>query len=124
MFDDITSFKKNYKSGDIIAKEEQVSSECFILIQGHVGVFKNKIKLAEYYEKGTLFGEMSMLLSSKRTATLIAMEDTELLVIRNNDLEELIKRYPKIAKNIIINLAERLKNTTDNLIIFSTDTYK
>jgi CRP-like cAMP-binding protein len=46
---------------------------------------------------------------------LIALEPTQVIHFKTS-LDNIIEHYPKMTKQIIINLAERLAKTTDNLI--------
>ena len=57
--------------------------------------------------------EMSVLIGSRRTATVIAEEDCDLLPYDADTLESLLQRSPTIALRIIRLLASRLKDTTD-----------
>ena len=77
-----------------------------------MGIYKGDVKVAEFKERGTIVGEMSVILDRPRTATIKAEEDTNVIDL-NTDLDELIKSYPAITKDIIRSLAERLMNTTD-----------
>jgi CRP-like cAMP-binding protein len=105
---------KIYKANKIIAVEGESSKEIFMLVQGRVGVYKGIVKVAEFTEGGTLFGELSGILNKPRTASLIALEDTQLMVLDRN-IDELRARYPEIFKNILIQLARRVVETTEKL---------
>lgn len=113
---DIQANKVMYKKGDIIAVEGERSSECFVLISGWVGIFKDKVKLDDFNIPGSVFGEMSMMLGRTRTAHIIALADSEVLKLKG-DLEDIIRGYPNVAKKILVSLAEKLKKTTDNFTI-------
>ncbi|MEI7812855.1 MAG: cyclic nucleotide-binding domain-containing protein [Ignavibacteria bacterium] len=105
----------NRKQGDSIAREGAPSQGFYILISGKVGVYKNKIKIAEFTEQGTVMGEIGMILNKPRTASLIAMESTSVLNVKT-DIDELIIKFPGITANLMYNLADRLYNTTDNYV--------
>lgn len=106
---------KRFDKDDIIALEGYKAEECFILIRGRVGVFKNDILIAEFSEKGDLFGELSIILEQPRTATLVALEETDLACIKLK-IDELLDYYPSVVKKIMQNLAERLAITTDDYL--------
>ena len=103
-----------FKKNEIIVKEGADDNLIYILTKGKVGVFKGEIKVAEFSQKGTVVGEMSTILRSPRTATIKAMEDTYLITI-DADIDTLITKYPDISKKILVSLAKRLRNTTDDL---------
>jgi CRP/FNR family cyclic AMP-dependent transcriptional regulator len=52
-------------------------------------------------EEGSLFGELSLLDSGPRTATAIALNDTELLVLDRDDLLLLFQKRPDAALNML-----------------------
>ena len=68
----------------------------------------------EFSERGVIFGELSGLLARPRTATMIALEDTEVMVVESS-VDEVIRNQPEIANKILISLAERLAKTTDEM---------
>ena len=52
-------------------------------------------------EEGSLFGELSLLDSGPRTATAIALNDAELLVLDRDDLLLLFQKRPEAALNML-----------------------
>lgn len=112
---------KMYKPGQIIADEGSVETGWYILLEGKVGVFKNKQKINEFDKKGIIFGEISSILEIPRTASLIALENTKVLFFKAS-VDHLIVHYPELAKKIMTNLAERLMKTTNDLILLSEKT--
>ncbi len=104
---------KFYKKGETIVSEGEPKGSIFVLVEGAVGVYKNDVKISEFTQKGTVFGEMSMFLNQTRTATLKATEDAYVAEI-NTEIDDLFKKHPDVAKKIIINLSERLMQLTDD----------
>jgi len=109
---------KLIKKGEIIASEGDIDTNVFILLKGMIGVFKGGVELARFCEKGTVIGEMSMILETPRTATIKALEDSYIAEIIGN-LEKIIEKFPDITKNIVVNLAERLMKTTEDFGIIA-----
>ncbi len=109
--------KKQYARGDVIAAEGEYSFEWFILLSGSVGVFKKDVLVETFTEAGNIFGELSTILTRPRTATLKALNDTEILRMggEHTSLDDLITQYPDLTKKILVNLAERLAKTTEEL---------
>jgi CRP/FNR family cyclic AMP-dependent transcriptional regulator len=110
-----TSTIREYQKDGQIAKEGDMEVGWYVLMNGRVGVFKRNRQVAEFNKKGVIFGELSSILNTPRTASLIALEPTKVLYFKAS-IDHLIGRYPEIAKNIMIDLAERLAKTTDQLI--------
>lgn len=106
--------KKLYKKDEIITNEGDLSFDWYVLVKGRVGVFKGELKMSEFSERGVIFGELSGLLARPRTATMKALEDSEVMVVESS-IDEVIRNHPDIANKILISLAERLAKTTDEM---------
>ena len=66
-------------------------------------------------ERGEVFGEVALLSGKARTATVIALEASELLVIGRRELMHLLEREPKLAVNCMNALATRLLALTERM---------
>jgi CRP-like cAMP-binding protein len=106
--------KRTYKKGEFITQEGDLSFDWYVLVKGRVGVFKGDLKMNEFSERGVIFGELSGLLARPRTATMTALEETEVMVVESS-IDEVIRNHPDIANKILISLAERLAKTTDEM---------
>lgn len=106
--------KRIFKKGEIIMKEGDLSFDWYVLVSGKVGVFKGEMQMNEFAERGVIFGELSGLLARPRTATMRALEDSEVMVVESS-IDEVIRNHPDIANKILISLAERLAKTTDEM---------
>jgi CRP/FNR family transcriptional regulator, cyclic AMP receptor protein len=109
-----TKFVARFAKDAVIAAEGAVAFGWYVLLKGRVGVFKGNLQVAEFSERGVIFGELSGILSTPRTATLKALADSEVLHIQGN-IDTLIAEHPDITKKILVNLTERLTKTTDEL---------
>ena len=103
-----------FRSGQILAHEGDIDDGWYILLNGKVGAFKKGMPVALFEETGVVFGELSGILNHPRTATLKALDDCMVVHVKAT-LDELVEKHPDIAKKIIVNLAERLVKTTDDL---------
>ena len=106
--------RETYAANAQIAVEGSAGLGWYVLLSGRVAVFKRELKIAEFGQRGTIFGEISSILKRPRTATLVALEPTEVIHI-NAELDQLIAQHPNVARKIIVNLAERLAKTTGDL---------
>ncbi len=100
-----------FKKDQVVATEGIKESRLFILVDGRVGIFKGNLKVAEFSDAGTIFGEMSIILKQPRTASIKALEDSNIIIFEAT-IEELIRSFPDISLKIMKNLAERLTTTT------------
>lgn len=121
--------RKSYPRGSVIIKEGDVGSDMFIVYRGSVEIQK-QTRAGDTYtvvklqaKDNVFFGEIALVDDDKRSATVIALEDSEFLVLDKQDFLALGKTNPKIAlpitQTIARILASRLRKTTiDMLTIF------
>lgn len=62
---------------------------------------------------GEIFGEISLLDGKERTATITAIEPSELLVIERRDFIPFLEKYPEVAIRLLAVLALRLRMTDE-----------
>ena len=106
--------KRSFKKDEIIIKEGDLSFDWYVLVSGRIGVYKGELLMNEFSERGVIFGELSGLLARPRTATMKALEDSEVMMVESS-IDEVIRNHPDIANKILISLAERLAKTTDEM---------
>ncbi len=111
---------KKFSRGTTLIGEGEKTNSIFILINGRIGIYKGSVLISEFAERGVVVGEMAAILGEKRTATIRALEDTYVVEFKTG-IDALIAEYPDIAKKIMINLAERLKRTTQEYWFITTD---
>ena len=82
--------------------------------------FKGRQIVIGIIGKGSFVGEMALVNPDEtRSATAVALEDTELIVLRRDALEAIIEKYPSIAVKILKGLnqvmAIRMKKAIERL---------
>ncbi|MGD0037983.1 MAG: cyclic nucleotide-binding domain-containing protein [Bacteroidota bacterium] len=112
-----SSIIRTFAELEQITTEGEKSNGWYILLEGRIGVYKHDRQVAEFKERGIVFGELSFILNKPRTVSMIALEPTK-AVHFNMPLDQLIAEYPDVTKKILVNLAERLARTTDDYISF------
>lgn len=110
--------KRNYKKGDLICRENTSGEEMFIILSGSVKVYKKinqeRIDLA-VLGKDDFFGELCLLLGCPRTATVEALEASQLLIIKKETLLKNIQEDPKLALRMLTRMAKRIRES-NNLV--------
>lgn len=111
----IKSFPKNA----IIINEGDCSDSIYLINSGKVKVL---ISNSEGHEliltllgPGEYFGELSLLDSQPRSATVVSMEPVHFTVMAKPDFDRCLVNNPSIASHIMIGLAQRLRNA-DSMI--------
>ncbi len=109
-----TDIQKDYKKGDVICHQGDTGQYIYILQKGKLGIYKDDQLVSEYTKPGTILGEMSIILGDKRSASIKAMEDSKVSVIRLSIID-MVRNFPSFTVKILTVLAERLKETTSEL---------
>ncbi|MBU1078141.1 MAG: cyclic nucleotide-binding domain-containing protein [Spirochaetes bacterium] len=108
--------KKLFKKGDIIVREGESGSGIYFIVSGNVKVYKTinreKIEMATL-GPNNLFGEMCLISDKHRSATVEALEDTEILITDKDNLIKLMDKHPEKAVKIIMILIQRLYHAHD-----------
>ena len=90
---------EHYKSGEVIIQERHAVETLNLIYNGTVNVKVGGKKVAELKD-GQFVGEMSFLTEKPATATCIVKHDAELLVWRQREFKELLKRNPSLYYSI------------------------
>jgi CRP-like cAMP-binding protein len=103
---------KKYKAGSIICQENAEGHEMYVIHSGTVKIYKtinaNKIELITL-KRGDFFGEMCLLLGGPRTATVEAVEETEVMVLNKENFLKKVQTDIKFADQILLTMARRIK---------------
>lgn len=103
-----------YEKGEEIIREGETGKSIYFLVSGKIGIYKGDDMIGIVDKPNSPIGEISAILGTKRTATCKAVERSE-LVVYNGGIDEIVSKYPKTAKAIIVNLAERVAKSTEKL---------
>ncbi|MCH3907728.1 MAG: cyclic nucleotide-binding domain-containing protein [Sphaerochaeta sp.] len=104
----------------VIYKQGQECSTMFLLRQGTVGLYLNygtpeQFQLCELSQPDSSLGEMGLLDGEPRNATAVALTDAVLVEISEDKFGAFIAQNPMEARQIIVDLAIRFKNVTQEL---------
>jgi CRP-like cAMP-binding protein len=105
--------------GDLIFKHGDPGDSLYIIRKGKVEIFMTdergqRIVLAQN-GPGEMFGEISLLDGGMRTASVVAIENTELLMLDRDDLLEFLTRCPAAGLGLLTAMGQRLRATNELL---------
>lgn len=108
-----------YKKGKIIITEGNKGNSIFIIKSGKVKIYKTSLDgreiILDIKGEGSVFGEVTLFNNINYPATVQAIEDSYIYVIRNDDIESLIKSDSNIALEMIKILNKRLAQAQKKL---------
>ena len=97
---------RSLAEGEVLIEENSAAGALYFLARGTLEVRKDGVQIAEVSEAGAVFGEMSVLLRSPYTATVLALADSEVRVV--TDPEAFLQENPEVALYMSRILARRL----------------
>nr|WP_279593717.1 cyclic nucleotide-binding domain-containing protein [Pseudodesulfovibrio sp. S3-i] len=107
---------RNVLKHNVVFNEGSKGDAAYILTDGKIeisGSIEGHKKVFAILKPISIFGEMALFLDEGvRTATAIALEDSKVVVVTKDDLEEFMHESPKVIASIITVLVSRLKTTT------------
>ena len=102
----------NFKKGATIIHEGTTGSYAYLILSGSVEVSKKvgeeKLVLSRLV-KGNIFGEMSLVDDKPRSATIVALEDTEVRVISRDRFESMLEQNPRAVIPLLKQVFQRVR---------------
>lgn len=121
------SYCQNRKgnAGENLWSEGDSDNYAAFVISGKLGIkkkteFAGKHMIVGTFSRGTVVGELCLLLDNKqRSVTAAILEPIDLVLLSNNDFERLMSEYPmiglKLLKHIFMVISKRLRTSTDRI---------
>lgn len=115
---------RRFAAGERIIEQGGASNEMFVVLDGSVEARKRRpdgtaIALGTM-GIGELFGEVGPLAGGQRTADIVALEDTQVLVLSWQRIDRLTRLYPILSFRLFRNLTRivgaRLSRTNESLL--------
>lgn len=110
---------KVYQKGDVIIKEGDPGNEMFIIKTGSVEVVKgggDKKVILTTLKRGDFFGEMSVLEDLFRSATVIAREETHLIILSSGNFLLKIRKDPTFAFSIMQKMSNTIRVLSEKML--------
>jgi len=109
---------REYNDGDVVIREGDKGDELFIVLEGKVRVFRGEQTLT-HLGPGEHLGEMALIRSVPRSASVTAVGHAELIAIRRQDFFEILRKEHEVAVKMLWQflgvLADRLDQTSSEL---------
>ena len=96
--------------GTVLLKEDTLGREFFVLVEGSVEVTRNG-KLIATREAGDFVGEIALLTSARRTATVTTKTPVRCLILMRGDFRRVLDDNRSIERKVMAALAERVAAT-------------
>ena len=109
---------KQYKKGEVIFHEGDIGNTLYQINEGKVDIYlchgESDQKLLTELSAGKFFGEMAVIEAYPRSATAVAMADTDVTEIASGEVAEYFKAQPDKIIEIMNGIGNRLRQLTED----------
>lgn len=114
-----TTIRKTFAKDTILVQENEPGETLYMIISGKVKVTNvgkdGKEVILAVLDKGEFFGEMALLDEEPRSATVVAMKKTEMLLLRRREFLELLEQNTEILTNLLATISRRLRDANSQI---------
>jgi CRP/FNR family transcriptional regulator len=110
---------RTFAAGQVVFREGDASDTCYVVRAGHARAIREHqdgraITLANF-GRGDIFGELAMFDEERRSATVEAIEEIDVIALLAGDMRRLMREHSEIATKLVISLGRRLRETNERL---------
>ncbi|MFQ6021991.1 MAG: Crp/Fnr family transcriptional regulator [Acidiferrobacterales bacterium] len=110
---------KTYAKNSVIINEGDHTNALYVILTGKVKIFltdeNQKEVIIDIQRPGDYFGELALLDEAPRSASVRTTENSTFLIISKSQFKNCLVKHPEIAINLIKELSQRLRATTENV---------
>ena len=110
---------KNISTDTTIFHEGDDADAVFVVVEGRVKIVTTSTDGKEFILSvlgaGQVFGEMGLLETAPRSASVITITEVELLVIKRGDFDHLLTSSPGISRKLMAILSRRLRRANSKM---------
>ena len=109
----------HYAAGEVVFNYGDPGDAIYVIRSGEVEVFfKNDTGeriVLEVATRGDFFGELSLLDNGYRSASVVALQDTDALRLDRDDLKKFLMLRPEAAMDLLAAMGRRTRTTVEKL---------
>lgn len=111
--------EKSYPKNSVILFEDDPGDALYMMLGGQVKVVligeDGREVILSILREGDFFGEMALIDDQPRSAHVIAMEESNLLVLHREEFHACLQETPRIALGLLRALSRRLRRADDKI---------
>jgi len=100
---------QDIEGGEVLFREGELAKTLYIVVSGRMRAVLAGGQVAGDIGRGEPIGEIGLLAGERRSATIYAVRDTQLLCIQRDDITELIHRFPQSLLAVTRVIIRRLR---------------
>ena len=109
---------------EVIVDRQSESSDVYFVVSGKVRVVNFSVSGREItfdeMTAGGYFGQLAALDNQPRSANVVALEGSVLASLSQQPFKDLLLEYPKIALELLVEMAQIIRTSTDRIMDLST----
>jgi CRP-like cAMP-binding protein len=110
---------RSYPRNSVILFEDDPGDSLYVVVAGLVKVVligeDGREVILSVLKEGDFFGEMSLIDDQPRSAHVIAMEESHLLVLRREDFQHRLREAPGVALGMLKAMSRRLREADEKI---------
>ena len=108
-----------FEAGQVVFREGDESDTCYVVRSGHGRAIREHpdgrtITLA-HFGPGEIFGELAMFDDERRSATVEALDEMEVIALLGPDMRRLLREHADLSLQLVMALGRRLRETNERL---------
>lgn len=109
--------RRSFRRGEVVFHKGDPGTTMFLILQGQVKIISASESgdeaLLAVVDAGEVFGELSLLDGQPRSASVVATEPTETLVLYREALLRIMQTSPEVAIDLLRVLCQRMRETDE-----------
>ncbi len=106
--------ERSFPEGATVVEEGSTGTSFFVIGEGNAAVSVGG-ELRANLGPGDCFGEMAVIDEEPRSAHVIAMDDSSLLVLRREDFHARLRNSPEVAISLLKEISRRLRRADEKI---------
>lgn len=111
--------RRSFRRGEILFRQGDPGDTLLIVVSGQVKVILStpdgEEAVVAIFGPGDFFGDMALLDGRPRSASVVALEPTNTLILHRRDFQEFMRLHPVVAEDMFAVLADRLRRLDEQL---------
>lgn len=107
-----------YNAGDVIIEENTEGDEVFTLLAGSAQVIVDNTTVGEI-NNDEIFGAIAALTNTKRTASIVATDDCETIVVKSDSFRSLLTARPDTVTKLVNDMARTIVSCNEKIMELS-----
>ncbi len=114
-----SSTLRAYPKNTLLFMEGDSSGQLFIIRSGSVCVYTDdgdgRQLVLNYMGPGEYFGELSLIDSKPRSASVITVEECEMMCISRDSFHTFLRQHPECSETLLAELVQRIRDLTSQV---------